>query len=387
MSNLNSNIWKFFIYLLTLRRNYITVLSIYFLTLPNTTANMIGLYTGIGSLVAFFLEVPSGYFADRFGHKKTLILAKFLLLFSTLSFIFFQNFYGFVLGSTFLSVSFAFSSGTSSAFFHETLEGLGRTKEYSKLYGRIRGNVSLISMFFIIALPFLTVIDIILPFIVSLVFDVIGLIVAFTLVNPKSKVKLNGNKIKSISLIFKEARELNFLPFIIFVGAISGFMVGESGFRYVYLESLGYPIIFLGFVMGLSRFVWFLIARYAYLIEEYFTIKQHLFFEIIFFSFSFILMAYFSNPYLVAFFPIIMLGYMFGRSQVIESYILNNHLKDKNYKATILSIQSQVGLFFQFVVPFSIAYIMNYSFKLGYLVLGVSLFFILLISFMKIKGK
>lgn len=56
-------------------------------------------------------------------------------------------------------------------------------------------------------------------------------------------------------------------------------------------------------------------------------------------------MAYFSNPYLVAFFPIIMLGYMFGRSQVIESYILNNHLKDKNYKATILSIQSQVGLF------------------------------------------
>ncbi|MCA9495688.1 MAG: hypothetical protein KC589_01995 [Nanoarchaeota archaeon] len=385
MQNLKSNIWKFFIYQLTLRRNYITILSIYFLTLPNTTANMIGLYTGIGNIVAFFLEIPSSYFADRFGHKKTLILAKFLLLFSTLSFIFIQNFYGFVLGSTFLSVSFAFSSGTTSAFFHETLEGLGRVKEYSKLLGRIRGNVSLLSMFFIIALPFLTTINIILPLIVGLFFDIFGLIISFTLVNPKTNLKLNGKKIKSIFTIFLEAKKLNFLPFAVFVGAIAGFSMGDSPFRYIYLESLAYPVVLMGFVMGLSRLVWFIVARYAYLIEEHFTMKQHLFFEILFFPSAFLLMAFFSNPYLVAFFSIIFVGYMFGRSQVIESYIFKNHISDKNYKATILSIKSQFTLFFQFLVPLSIAYFMNSSFKLGYTILGISLFLILLISFFYIK--
>jgi len=42
-----NNIWKFFIFSLSQRRNFIPLLSIYFLTLPNTHANQIGLYTGL----------------------------------------------------------------------------------------------------------------------------------------------------------------------------------------------------------------------------------------------------------------------------------------------------------------------------------------------------
>ena len=71
---LRSNIWKFFLVMLTNRRNYLPVLALYFLTLPNTAANQIGLYVGIGWLAGFFLEIPSGYLSDIFGHKKALIL-------------------------------------------------------------------------------------------------------------------------------------------------------------------------------------------------------------------------------------------------------------------------------------------------------------------------
>ncbi|NCC70633.1 MFS transporter [bacterium] len=387
MNNVKSNIWKFFIYILTIRRSYITILSIYFLTLPNTTANMIGLYTGIGNLAVFLLEIPSGYFSDRFGHKNTLILSKISMLLSSISFIFIQNLYGFIFASILLSIAIAFSSGTSSAFFHETLESLGREKEYSKLMGRIRGNVSLISMILIILLPFLTKIDILLPLIITLFLDFIGLIISFSFVNPKSKKNLNELKIKSVLEIFKEAKKLNFLPFIIFVSAISGFLIAESPFRYIYLESLGYPIILVGFVMGLSRLVWFIVGRYSYLIEKYFTMKQHLIFELFFFTIYFFLIAYFSNPYIIASIVIIGVGYLWGRSQVIESYILNNYISDKNYKATLLSIKSQVELFFQVIIPFFIGFIMNYSYKLGYYILGISLFFILLSSFLFIKNS
>jgi fucose permease len=31
-------------------------------------------------LAGFLMEIPSGYFADRFGHKKTLILSKVFML-------------------------------------------------------------------------------------------------------------------------------------------------------------------------------------------------------------------------------------------------------------------------------------------------------------------
>jgi len=83
------------------------ILSIYFLTLPNATAQQIGLYMGVGWAVGFLLEIPSGYFSDKFGHKKTLILAKFFLLFSTLFFVFGKSVPYFILGSSFLALSFA----------------------------------------------------------------------------------------------------------------------------------------------------------------------------------------------------------------------------------------------------------------------------------------
>lgn len=38
---------KFFLYLLSQRRNFIPILSIYYLTLPDTTANQIGIFTGL----------------------------------------------------------------------------------------------------------------------------------------------------------------------------------------------------------------------------------------------------------------------------------------------------------------------------------------------------
>ncbi len=334
-----------------------------------------------------FFEIPSGYFADRFGHKKTLVLSKILMLFSTFSFIFIQNFYGFALGSICMSISFAFTSGTVSAFMQETLEKLNRGKEYSKLMGRMRGNVSLFSIFLIILLPFLAKIDIIWPFYASLVLDVVGLVVVFTFIDPKNKIKISKNQIKSIIRIFKDTRKLNFLPFAVFTSAISGFIIAEAIFRYVYLESLGYPIAWVGFVFGLSRLVWFFVGRHAHLVEEYFTIRQLLVFELFLFPCYFFIVAYLTNPYLIAGVMIIITGYMWGRGQIIESHILNNHISDKNYKATIFSIKNQIGLLFQFVVPFSIGFIMNYSYMLGYAALGIFLFIILAISFWFIDKK
>ena len=70
--HLQSNLWKLFLMELTTRRNYIPILALYFLTLPNATAQQIGLYTGISWLAGFILEIPSGYLSDIFGHKKTL---------------------------------------------------------------------------------------------------------------------------------------------------------------------------------------------------------------------------------------------------------------------------------------------------------------------------
>jgi len=45
--HISTNIRKFFIYILTGRRHYIPILSIYYMTLPGTTAAQIGTFTAI----------------------------------------------------------------------------------------------------------------------------------------------------------------------------------------------------------------------------------------------------------------------------------------------------------------------------------------------------
>ncbi|MCB9370636.1 MFS transporter [Candidatus Woesearchaeota archaeon] len=376
MSNLNSNIWKYFFFLFTQRRNFMTILSIYFLTLPNTTAQQIGFYTAIGNLAGFLLEIPSGYLSDRLGHKFTLVLAKVSLFFSTFCFIFFQTFYGFILGSILLTISTAFVSGTISAFMHDTLHSLGREKDFSKITGKTKANVSLLSVFFIIGLPFFTTINIILPLIISLVLDIFGLLISLILVTPKEETTEQEKKQKTISQILRETKSLNFFPFALFTGTVLGFSLGDV-FKYVYLESLSYPVLYVGFVMGLSRLVWFLIGNAIPFIEKHVSIKQLLLFETVFFPLSLFLIAYTNNPWFAAALFIVKAGYVFGRGPIFEQYILTNYLSDKRYKATLLSLQNQISFLFQVLVPFLIAYIVSYSFKLGYYAMSFSLFCIL----------
>ena len=381
---IKSNIWKFFLYSLSQRRNFIPILGIYFLTLPNTSAKQIGFYISLGFFVSFLLEIPSGYFSDNFGHKKTLILSKVFMLSSLLCYIFAKGISLFLLGSTLQAISLALGSGTREAFMHETLKSIKQERNYSKIMSKIAANVSLVSVFLILSLPFFTAINIRLPLQIGLLFDLMGLITTIFLINPTAKIKI-GNK-KSIFELLKEGKKNNFYSISIFLGAITGFAMAHSAFRPIYLENLGLPIIFIGSIMGISRIFWFLIGHKAHLIEEKTSIKKHLLIETIIFPLYFIIIGFFSNIYFLIFIMALVNGYMQGRNQITKNYLLKR-IHSNNYKATMLSIQSQISSIFQFTIAFIIGFVFEYSFKIGFYVLGISLFLILLITYQFIQNK
>lgn len=387
--SLESNIWKFFLFSLSQRRNFMPILSIYFLTLPNTMANQIGFYTGIGALFSFFLEIPSGYFSDRFGHKNTLVLSKFFMCVSLCSYIlgsFLNNpFIAFVIGSIFQFVGFAMSSGTASVFIHETLKKLGEVKNFSKIFGRIQGNVSFVSIFIIVALPFLTMINIIIPLFVALVLDILGFFIALSFVNPNLNEHVSKNlKLGHIREILNEFRSFEVLPLAIFFGAITGFSLSSGSFRGLYVESLGYPIIYLGFIMGLSRFIWWIFSRFIHKVEDLFSLKQFLKFEIFIFTLIYGLICYLENAYVVAFLFALVGGYMWGRSAITKKYLLDM-IGGSRFKVTHLSICSQITSLFNFSVAFFIGFFMNFSYRFGFLVYTILLIFVLIVSYFFIK--
>lgn len=383
--NIKSNLWKFFLYEVSQRRHFIPILSIFFMTLPDSTAQQIGFYGAAGFIAAFFLEIPSGYFSDKFGHKNTLILAKALMILSMLSFIFANSLYYFIAGSLFLSLSIAFASGTKDVFMHETLVAIGKEKDYTKIMSKIKANVSIVSMVLIVLLPFLTTIDILLPLKVNLIFDILGLIVAFSFISPSRELSSEHYNAKAVFDILKKLRGTGFYATSLFIGALTGFLMTSTQYKYVYLQSLGYPVILIGLVMGLSRIIWFFIGHNIHKIENKIKIKSLFKFELLLFPLSFILVSIFSNPYVVGFLFALFNGYFWGRNQLIINHFLTNYMVNENYKATILSIKNQADYIFQAVIVLSIGFIMNTSFKSGFLVMGVSLFLILALLYPKIK--
>jgi len=377
---LNSNIWKYFLLILTNRRNYIPILALYFLTLENTTAQQIGLYIGIGWIMGFFLEIPSGYISDTFGHKKTLIFAKFSMLISTLFFIFGDSLPYFILGSSFTAIGFAFTSGTAGAFLHNTLVGLKREKEYGEIGGKIRAKASLVSAAMILALPLLTKISLIMPIKIYLIFDLIGILVAFSLYTPKIKYSAEDEEGEKIWSQLKRFKGTGFYTTSLFIGILGGLIIGLSPFKEPFVESLGFPIIFIGSVMALSRVVWFIVGHNLKILKKI-PIRKLLFYEIFIYSGLIILVSQLKNPYIVGIIIAILIGYNYGRSPVFGDYYFENFLMNKRYKATMISIKQQIKKLCETCIAFSVGYIMVISFSLGFLIVGICGLVILLVLY------
>lgn len=83
----------------------------------------------VSDLTSTLLEVPSGWFSDRFGRRRTLIVAGLTGTLSGFCLGLGDSFAIFAIGQALMGASMAFVSGTDSAILYESLARLGREKE------------------------------------------------------------------------------------------------------------------------------------------------------------------------------------------------------------------------------------------------------------------
>ncbi len=367
---------KLFIYQISVRRNFFPLMSVYFLMQPNTSLQQVGVFMGIWFVLGLFLEVPSGYLADRWGHKNTLIVSKLVAITSIGFYILWGTvlqqyaFVCFIFATIFQALMFVSNSGTFSAFFHDFLEDRGEEKKFTKILSKQRGNVSLISVGFILFLPFATSVSNFFPFVIAWITDIIGFIAIVSVKNIADKKTIEKQDAKSIQEIFLEAKSIGFLPVAFFLWLIGGLQIGHWAFRSVYLLDLGLPVIWVGSVMALSRLVRFIVGQYIHILEEKFTMKQQFLLEIIVFSGAYFAVALIPNIYTVGIIFALVIWYQWARNTLMDKYILSKYAKDKRYKATILSLRWLSNNIFAIIVSFGIWYAMNISYQLGFLILG-----------------
>ncbi|HED36671.1 MAG TPA: MFS transporter, partial [Ignavibacteria bacterium] len=354
--SLHSNIWKYTLFLVVNKRIFVAILGAYYLTIPNVTPEGIGIILLAGSLGGFIFEIPSGYIADKIGHKTALVMSRVFMLFSTIFFLMANNIILLIFGGVLMSVAQSFLSGTGKAFMHETLRGLKREKDYVRIMGKISSIGFAVPIIFMVLIPFLVSISFKIPFLIALIFDVIGILVAVSFVTPSVTQKETEElKLTTFKQVIHEGIRLHFFGFALFSGIISGVLFGVGGFRAPYQLFLAIPVIWYGVFFGIGRMFASLMLAYSGKIRERISLFSFYKFQIFLYTLLILILGFISTWWIVVAVFIVINSFQWGLSGVSNGYLIDI-IKASKFKATLLSIQSQIKQLVAAIASFGIGF-------------------------------
>lgn len=168
----------------------------------------------IYSIAVIVLEIPSGYLADIWGRKNTIILGAFL---GTIGFAIYSltsGFYAFLLAELVLGAAQSFISGSDSALLYDTLKNDKKENHFIKYEGRVLAIGNFAETIAAVVGGFLAEISLRTPFYYQTIVALIAIPAAFSLYEPtikKEKVESGFKHIISIvQLALFKSKNLSF---------------------------------------------------------------------------------------------------------------------------------------------------------------------------------
>jgi len=352
-SVLNRNINK--LYLIQICRWAMFAMPIFVLFQQDNglTLNQILLLQAIFSIAIILFEIPSGYFSDTVGRKKTLVIGLFLSCIGGFGYIFASGFWQFLAVEIILGLGASFVSGTDSALLYDTLKEQNQESTYVKKEGILQsaGNFSegIAGIFGgILALSSLRA-----PFAAQFVMYFIALIIGLTIYEPKNLTKRKAsNPIKDIISIVKysihDHKESKAL--ILYAGIVGASTLSMVFFIQPYFTMVGLPLVFFGFAWAILNFSVGIFSLYAYKFEQFIGRKKSLISLLLLSVTGYILLATFESLWAI---PFILLFYAVRgiSGPIINDYV--NKLIESDVRATVLSVKNlMVRVIFSIVSPF-----------------------------------
>jgi MFS family permease len=102
----------------------------------------------VWSIGTLLFEVPTGYLADRFGRKRTMLLGVVITFLSTLFVFYAHGFWQFCIQFLLMSFGFSCFSGTEEAILYDGLKELGEEKQMTKFNGRLQSARQVMKVIF-----------------------------------------------------------------------------------------------------------------------------------------------------------------------------------------------------------------------------------------------
>ncbi len=351
-NKLRQNLWKFYIYKILGSMFFFVPIMVLFWQDNGLSLTEVMLLQSIFAICTVILEIPSGYFADLFGRKKTLLVASITGLLAMFVYSIGSSFLHFVIAEVFFALNVSFTSGTTSAFVYDTLQDLGEEKNYKKIWGNALFYGLIALALSNVAGGFIGVINFRYTFYASLPFFLVMVPLVLTMQEPtRHKVIIKEGyatelflSIKNIILKNKKLRWI-----IVYSGVIYAFNQSALWLYQPYFKLTGLKIVYFGIVFALFQLVAAFSSKYAYILEKKLGSKFSLVLLTFLVSASFLLMSNFV--FLFSFSFCFIQQFVRGfKSIIISDYI--NQIAPANMRATTLSAESFVGrLVYAAIVP------------------------------------
>jgi len=234
------------------------------------------LLQGIYSIAVVLLEIPSGYFADVWGRKNTIIIGS---IFGTIGFITYSltgGFWGFLVAELILGVGQSFISGSDSALLYDSLLIEKKEKEYIKVEGRVISIGNFAETIAAIGGGYLAEISLRAPFIAQIFITALAIPASILLIEPtigtKRKAKFKEIlKIVQYSLFDNKVLRSN----ILYSAVIGASTLTFAWFVQPYLLLIGFHPSQIGISWALLNLTVAISVLYAYRFEKYLVKTKH----------------------------------------------------------------------------------------------------------------
>jgi MFS family permease len=330
------------------------------------------LLQAIYSLSVALFEIPSGYIADIFGRKQTIVFSTIFSFIGFLVFSFYGGFYAFALAQVLIGIGGSLMSGSDSAIIYDTLLETKSKTSYTKIEGRnyAIGNFSEAAAG--ILGGFLAVGSLYLPVYVQTSILFFSIPIALTLVEPTMH---KDNKLdRTFKAIFGVVRfslvdnpKLRWL--IVYSSAMAVATLSMAWFAQPFFKEVGVPLAYFGILWAGLNFSAGLTSFNAHQFDKKENNHKILIFLSLGMITSFILLGFNSSMFGLVFILIIYL------LRGIVTPILRNAINENttsNKRATVLSVRSFIiRISFAICAPI-LGYIAeNYSLSNSFYVLAL----------------
>lgn len=350
----------------------------------------LGQIFALESILIFFsllMEIPTGYFADKFGRKIAIIIGGFLFLSEPVIFLFAWGFLPFVIAAALYGIGTAFISGALEAFIYEdtktknnltmlrAMGGYGAAGLLGAAIAPVIGSLiaSHPTANAYIFLIYLTITASLIGWMVSFFIKEKGL-------SQKSLVK--GFFIKESLSVIRKNSELKKL--IIFEILTNPLLFVAVYLAQPYFLSIGIRVVFFGVIFTLGLLLDALLRRLGHKFVKNLGYKSTFFLALIVPGILYILMAYIFNPLWAVIIFILLRGFSGLRIPLFAQS--KNILIPSWNRATILSTIAMLVGIYEVIGIFILGQLANINLALPMKTIGIVVIITSLLFYFIIKN-